>query len=85
VVGADREVSKDKRSFFYMPYMHSESLDVHKEAENLFKEYGGDLLKYEETHRNIIEKFGRYPHRNKILKRESTKEEISFLKEHSGF
>ena len=69
-----------KRSFIYMPFMHSESLIVHKKALRLFNEPGlEDNFDYEIKHKNIIERFGRYPHRNKILGRNSTAEEIEFL------
>lgn len=69
-----------KRSFIYMPFMHSESLVVHKKALRLFNEPGlEDNFDYEIKHKNIIERFGRYPHRNKILGRDSTAEEIEFL------
>jgi uncharacterized protein (DUF924 family) len=70
-----------KRSFLYMPFMHSESLIVHEKAVELFSEEGLEgNLDYEHKHKVIIEKFGRYPHRNEILGRESTPEEIEFLK-----
>lgn len=63
-----------------MPYMHSESLEAHDEAVLLFKKLGfEDNLKFEHAHRDIIVRFGRYPHRNKILERESTEEEVEFL------
>ncbi|MGP3779575.1 DUF924 family protein [Halanaerobium saccharolyticum] len=69
-----------KRSFIYMPFMHSESLIIHKKALRLFNEPGlEDNFDYEIKHKNIIERFGRYPHRNKILGRDSTAEEIEFL------
>ena len=63
-----------------MPYMHSESLEVHNKAIELFEDLGfKSNLKYEHAHREIIVKFGRYPHRNEILGRESTQEEKDFL------
>ena len=66
-----------KRSFFYMPFMHSESLKIHKKAVRLFNEPGmEDYFDYEIKHKKIIERFGRYPHRNEILGRDSTAEEI---------
>jgi uncharacterized protein (DUF924 family) len=69
-----------KRSFIYMPFMHSESLIIHKKAVRLFNEPGlEDNFDYEIKHKKIIERFGRYPHRNEILGRESTAEEIEFL------
>jgi uncharacterized protein (DUF924 family) len=67
--------------------MHSESLIVHEEAVKLFKQNGvQSSLDFEIKHKVIIEKFGRYPHRNQILGRESRPEEIEFLKQPgSGF
>lgn len=74
------ELASNKKSFLYMPFMHSESLSVHKEAVRLFTEVGLEgNLEFELKHKVIIERFGRYPHRNKILGRESTTEEIEFL------
>jgi uncharacterized protein (DUF924 family) len=79
-VGADKEVSEGVRSFFYMPYMHSESAVIHKEAVSLYQAYGNeDNLKFELRHKAIIDRFGRYPHRNEILGRDSKVEEVEFL------
>lgn len=79
--GQDKVFPPEKRTFIYMPYMHSEKLDVHDEAEKLFAEAGlEENLDYERRHRHILEKFGRYPHRNKILGRKSTPAEVEFLK-----
>jgi len=84
--GADQEVNQRKRKFFYMPYMHSESLAVHKEGLPLFEALEDEeTLRYEKEHQRIIEQFGRYPHRNAVLGRESTEDEREFLKERSGF
>ncbi|WP_262691803.1 DUF924 family protein [Kordiimonas aestuarii] len=70
----------ERRSFLYMPYMHSESRAVHTEALRLFSEPGLDEnLDFEHKHKTIIDRFGRYPHRNTALGRESTPEEIEFL------
>lgn len=81
-IGADKELDPKLRLFLYMPYMHSESLEVHDKAIKLFEDLGFESnLKYEHAHRDIIVKFGRYPHRNEILGRESTPEEIEFLKQ----
>jgi len=78
--GQDLELDNDQRSFLYMPFMHSESLVIHETAVALFTESGMDsTLEFENKHKVIIEKFGRYPHRNKILGRVSTQEEIAFL------
>lgn len=78
--GFDYELTAEQRSFMYMPFMHSESLPIHQEALRLFKEL--DLkanLNSERKHKAIIERFGRYPHRNKILGRSSTPQEQAFL------
>ena len=75
-----------ERSFVVMPFMHSESLAVHDWAAKWFDEPGLERRKkYELLHREIIERFGRYPHRNRVLGRTSTPEEEAFLKEHPGF
>lgn len=85
--GADHELSPVERSFLYMPYMHSESALIHREAMRLFSQEGLEYnLEFEIAHREVIERFGRYPHRNAVLGRESTEEELAFLEEHpSGF
>ena len=68
------------RMFMYMPFMHSESASIHAEAMRLFALLGmEENLEYERQHKAIIDRFGRYPHRNKILGRESTVEELAFL------
>jgi uncharacterized protein (DUF924 family) len=73
--------AKELAVVLYMPFMHSESLIVHEEAIKLFSEKGLESnLKFEFKHKEIIEQFGRYPHRNDILGRESTSDEIEFLK-----
>jgi uncharacterized protein (DUF924 family) len=78
--GADKEVVSDMRSFFYMPFMHSESAVIHSEAVSLYEACGNEAnLKFELRHKAIIDRFGRYPHRNEILGRDSTAEEIEFL------
>jgi len=85
-LGLDRELESLRRQFIYMPYMHSEDKSVHAKAVSLFTELDNDhALKYELEHKAIIDRFGRYPHRNKILGRESTPEELEFLKTHKGF
>ncbi|MCE8015862.1 DUF924 domain-containing protein [Halomonas sp. MCCC 1A17488] len=80
--GCDRELEVGWRRFFYMPYMHSESLAIHGEALRLFDQPGlEDNLRYEHLHRDILLRFGRYPHRNAILGRESSEEELAFLEQ----
>lgn len=84
--GADQKLTTTQRAFLYMPYMHSESRADHLEAVRLFSQPGLEFnLKYEIAHKNIIDRFGRYPHRNAILGRESTADEIQFIKTHPGF
>lgn len=84
--GADKDLPEEKRTFIYMPYMHSESKEVHEEALKIFTEHGNEgNLDYEIKHKAIIDQFGRYPHRNEVMGRESTPEEIEFLKTNSGF
>ena len=64
-----------------MPYMHSESLKIHEKAVELFSNAGlKNILEFDYKHKVIKERFGRYPHRNEVLGRESTPEEIEFLK-----
>lgn len=78
--GADQEVPESMRSFFYMPFMHSESAVIHEEAVALYEAYGNEgNLNFELRHKAIIDRFGRYPHRNEILGRDSTTEEVEFL------
>ena len=63
-----------------MPFMHSESAVIHEEAVVLYEAYGNEgNLDFELRHKAIIDRFGRYPHRNEILGRDSTAEEVEFL------
>ncbi|EOA3786486.1 DUF924 family protein, partial [Vibrio vulnificus] len=86
-LGADGELSLQEKSFLYMPYMHSESPFIHQEAVRLFAQPGLEHnYDFELRHKAIIDQFGRYPHRNAILGRKSTPEEVEFLKQPgSGF
>lgn len=78
----DLKLPLQKRKFIYMPLMHSESPVIHKLAMKVFSQPGlEDNLEYEIRHRKIIEEFGRYPHRNEVLGRQSTQQEIEFLKQ----
>lgn len=82
----DLKLSVEQRAFVYMPYMHSESKIIHDEAVKLFSIPGlENNYKFEILHKEIIDRFGRYPHRNKILNRTSTAEEKEFLLTHKGF
>lgn len=79
-------LSTEEKAFVYMPFMHSESLKIQEQSLKLFEEEGLERnYKFAKEHYEIIKKFGRYPHRNEILKRESTQEELAFLKTHAGF
>lgn len=70
------------RKFALMPYMHSESALIHQKALPLFETYTDALtVEYELKHKSIIDRFGRYPHRNHILGRQSTIDELTFLNE----
>ena len=79
---ADSALAADERVFLYMPYMHSESRLIHEVAERLFRENAPKSNHdFELRHKAIIDRFGRYPHRNAALGRESTAEELAFLAE----
>ncbi len=80
--GADLELPVEQRRFVYMPYMHSESAAVHQTALQLFATHGLEKnLEFERRHKAIIDRFGRFPHRNAVLGRVSTAEEIALLKQ----
>ena len=92
--GFDKELHPVKRIFFYMPLMHSEDIAMQEKSIECFSKLTEELKKPESVanivsdsyeyalkHYEIIKRFGRYPHRNEILGRESTKEEIEFLNE----
>jgi uncharacterized protein (DUF924 family) len=84
--GFDRALDAHERSFLYMPFEHSERLDMQDRAVELFTalaaETGVDApLPWAHKHRDIIRRFGRFPHRNAVLGRESTAEELAFLEQ----
>ena len=80
--GTDLCLAPEKRCFLYMPYMHSESLEVHHQALILFNQPGMESnYNFELKHYEIIKRFLRYPHRNEILGRISSDEELAFLKQ----
>jgi uncharacterized protein (DUF924 family) len=85
--GYDREFSPLKRMFFYLPLEHSENLDDQRESVRLVRALAtqnsdpAELLKYAEEHLETIRRFGRFPTRNQALGRQSTQEEIDFLRE----
>jgi len=85
--GHDRMVAVGQRSFFYLPLMHSEDLQDQEQCVELMRQLAKDQgkeedgsVKYAMAHRDIIARFGRFPHRNETLERESSAEEIAFLK-----
>ena len=83
--GFDREVDPGLRQFFYLPFEHSEHLDDQDRGVALCAESGdADLVKWARIHRDIISRFGRFPHRNASLARTTTEQEQAFLKE-GGF
>jgi uncharacterized protein (DUF924 family) len=88
--GFDRRLAPDERTFIYMPFMHSEELAAQDRCVALFAAWAAELagaeaaavadsLRYARQHRDIIQRFGRFPHRNAILGRPSTAEEEAFL------
>lgn len=78
--GYDRSLTQMQRAFLYMPFMHSESAIIHHQAVKLYEAVALEQqLDFELKHQAIIEQFGRYPHRNAILGRTSTPEELAFL------
>jgi len=76
--GFDEELQKDERKFLYMPFQHSENLDDQNRSLLLFSEIGDDeQIDYAKKHRDIIERFGRFPHRNAVLGRAPRPDEIA--------
>lgn len=73
----------DRRTFACMPFMHSESAIVHEQALIVFADLPS--LNYEKAHKDVIDRFGRYPHRNEAMGRESTEDEIAWMQTHKGF
>lgn len=80
--GVLQQLTPTERAFLLLPYMHSESKLIHEQAELLYREHApSENHEFELKHKVIIDRFGRYPHRNEVLGRESTPEEIEFLKQ----
>ena len=78
----EKEKNLHKRQFFLMPMMHSEDLEIQKKSLPLFKAFTSEnTYDYATRHHDIIERFGRFPHRNHILNRPSSNEELAFLKQ----
>jgi uncharacterized protein (DUF924 family) len=84
--GLDRELDGVQRTFLYMPFQHAEDPEVQARSVSLFASTGQAMsLDYARQHKEIIDRFGRFPHRNAILGRASTPEELEFMKTHAGF
>lgn len=84
--GFDQQLPEPQRQFIYMPFEHSEDRAVQARSLQLFTALGNaELLKYAKQHQEIVDRFGRFPHRNKVLGRTSTQEEEGFLKYNPGF
>jgi len=79
--GWDLKIDQSRRSFVYMPFMHAENMKAQNECVRLMdmRLDNANNLHHAKEHRKVIERFGRFPHRNEILGRESTPEEIAFL------
>ena len=87
----DRELLTVQKLFIYLPFQHSENLEHQQKSVQLFRQLSGEpdsdsLIEYAMQHLEIIQRFGRFPHRNEILGRETTPEEAEFLRQPgSGF
>ena len=84
--GWDRQLTQQQRLFLYMPFQHSEDRAVQARSIELFTQLGlADNLDYAHRHKEIFDRFGRFPHRNAVLGRRSTTEELEFVATHRGF
>ena len=82
----DQQLEPARRVFLYLPFEHSEDLADQDRSVSLYQALGDEsALDYAHQHRDIIARFGRFPHRNRLLGREDTPEEAEFLKTHQGF
>jgi len=90
--GHDRGLGLDERAFLYMPFMHSEALSMQDRSVALFSALAADAppeqrerlaaaLRFAVAHREIVARFGRFPHRNKVLQRTTTRPEMEFLQQ----
>lgn len=84
--GFDRKLNQDEKAFLYMPFMHSEFMEDQDRSVALYAAAGLEgNLKFALHHRDIILRFGRFPHRNAILGRPSTEEEQTYLSSPKAF
>ncbi len=82
----DRQLSETEKQFMYMPFMHSEVMADQERCVDLFRSLGNENgLKFAIEHRDMVAKYGRFPHRNKALGRESTAAEVELLESHPGY
>ncbi|MCW8931156.1 MAG: DUF924 domain-containing protein [Gammaproteobacteria bacterium] len=82
----DSQLPKNQLSFLYMPLMHSENLEDQEFSVQLFERAGlEDNARFARHHKEIVEKFGRFPHRNSILNRQSTQQELDYLDSKQAF
>jgi len=79
--GFDQQVGSTERTFLYLPFMHSEAIADQDEAVRLFEALAGESVRYAHHHRDVVRRFGRFPHRNAVLGRISTPEELAYLAE----
>lgn len=80
--GLDKGMTKDERTFCYLPFEHAEHPEAQARCVELMAGLGDpDLVKWAEAHKVIVDRFGRFPHRNAVLGRTSTAEEVEFLKQ----
>ena len=83
--GADRSLTSVQRSFVYLPFEHAEDISMQQQSLNLFDGLAaehpalGEAALWAHKHQQVVQRFGRYPHRNTILGRQSTPEELAFL------
>jgi len=84
--GFDAELTTEQKAFLYMPYMHSENLADQEQSLILFNQDSlENNYRFAQHHYKIVKRFGRFPHRNKILDRENTKAEIEYLNSDGAF
>lgn len=83
--GFDRPLEDREKAFLYMPFMHSERFSDQEESVRLFTVANLDNARYAIGHRDIVRRFGRFPHRNAVLGRDSTAEEQEYLDSEAAF
>ena len=84
--GFDRQLAREQQAFLYMPLMHSEDLEHQERSVSLFEAAGlRSNARFARHHRDLIRRFGRFPHRNLIIGRESTAEELAYMASEEAF